>query len=209
MKAKYPHVYDPFEIRGVWFKNRLQQTPPGCFFAGDERGFVTDLFVKYFRQYAKGGVAVCEVGNCSIDITESSDEPGQLRLDPVWNYRENREAEPPYLRPLPHILMAVDEYAYFMLSDSLRSEFESSVSYITARGRETGIHLMLRTGHPREEIITGRIKSCFPARIVTGLASSFESRLVLGIDGGEKLPPGSMLAKLGPGYGTLTELKSG
>ncbi len=132
---------------------------------------------------------------------------GQLRRDPVWNYRENREAEPPYLRPLPHILMAVDEYAYFMLSDSLRSEFESSVSYITARGRETGIHLMLRTGHPREEIITGRIKSCFPARIVTGLASSFESRLVLGIDGGENLPPGSMLAKLGPGYGALTELK--
>ena len=81
MKSRYPHVYDPFEIRGVWFKNRLQQAPPGCFFAGDERGFVTDLFVKYFRQYAKGGVAVCEVGNCTIDITESSDEPGQLRLD--------------------------------------------------------------------------------------------------------------------------------
>ena len=132
---------------------------------------------------------------------------GQLRRDPVWNYRENREAEPPYLRPLPHILMAVDEYAYFMLSDNLRSEFESSVSYITDRGRETGIHLMLSTRHPREEIITGRIKSCFPVRIVTGLASSFESRLVLGIDGGEKLPPGSMLAKLGPGYGALTELK--
>ena len=80
MKNKYPHVYDPFEIRGVWFKNRLQQAPPGCFFAGDDRGFVTDLFVKYFRQYAKGGVAICEVGNCSIDITESSDEDRQLQL---------------------------------------------------------------------------------------------------------------------------------
>lgn len=134
---------------------------------------------------------------------------GQLRRDPVWNYRGSREAEPPYLRPLPHILMAVDEYAYFMLSDKLRSEFESSVSYIAARGRETGIHLMLSTSHPREEIVTGRIKSCFPARIVTGLESSFESRLVLGFDGGEKLPPGSMLAKLGPGYGALTELKPG
>ncbi len=134
---------------------------------------------------------------------------GQLRRDPVWNYRGSREAEPPYLRPLPHILMAVDEYAYFMLSDKLRSEFESSVSYIAARGRETGIHLMLSTRHPREEIITGRIKTCFPARIVTGLESSFESRLVLGFDGGEKLPPGSMLAKLGPGYGALTELKPG
>ena len=81
MSAKYPHVYEPFEIRGVLFKNRLQQAPPGCFFAGDERGFVTQRFVDTFRQYARGGVAICEVGNCSIDITESSDEPGQLRLD--------------------------------------------------------------------------------------------------------------------------------
>ena len=80
MASKYPHVFEPFEIRGVLFKNHLEQAPPGCFFAGDERGFVTDQFVEYFRQYARGGVAVCNVGNCSIDITESSDEAGQLQL---------------------------------------------------------------------------------------------------------------------------------
>ncbi len=66
---------------------------------------------------------------------------GQLRRDPVWNYRGSREAEPPYLRPLPHILMAVDEYAYFMFSDKLRSEFESSMSYIAARGGIPGFIL--------------------------------------------------------------------
>ena len=80
MACKYPHVFDPFEIRGVLFKNHLEQAPPGCFFAGDDRGFVTDDFVSYFRQYARGGVAVCNVGNCSIDITESSDEARQLQL---------------------------------------------------------------------------------------------------------------------------------
>ena len=80
MACKYPHVFEPFEIRGVLFKNRLEQAPPGCFFSGDDRGFVTDDFVAYFRQYARGGVAVCHVGNCSIDITESSDEARQLQL---------------------------------------------------------------------------------------------------------------------------------
>ncbi len=80
MACRYPHVFEPFEIRGVLFKNRLEQAPPGCFFSGDERGFVTDDFVSYFRQYARGGVAVCHVGNCSIDITESSDEARQLQL---------------------------------------------------------------------------------------------------------------------------------
>ena len=84
MASKYPHVFNPFEIRGVLYKNHLEQAPPGCFFAGDERGFVTDDFVEYFRQYARGGVAVCNVGNCSIDITESCDEAGQLILsDPA------------------------------------------------------------------------------------------------------------------------------
>ena len=80
MACKYPHVFDPFEIRGVLYKNHLEQAPPGCFFAGDEHGFVTDDFVARFRQYARGGVAVCNVGNCTIDITESCDEAGQLQL---------------------------------------------------------------------------------------------------------------------------------
>ena len=84
MACKYPHVFDPFEIRGVLYKNHLEQAPPGCFFAGDEHGFVTDDFVARFRQYARGGVAVCNVGNCTIDITESCDEAGQLQLsDPA------------------------------------------------------------------------------------------------------------------------------
>ena len=80
MTRKYPHVYSPFEIRGVLFKNRLIQAPPGCFFAADDRGFVTEKFVNTFRQYARGGVAVCNVGNCTIDITESCDEARQLQL---------------------------------------------------------------------------------------------------------------------------------
>ena len=80
MSTKYPHVYQPFIIRGVLFKNRLAQAPPGCFFAADENGYVTDEFVNYYRQYARGGVAINTVGNCTIDVTESSDEDGQLQL---------------------------------------------------------------------------------------------------------------------------------
>ena len=80
MHSKYPHVFSPYIIRGVLFKNRLEQAPPGAFFSGDDKGFVTDDFVSYFRQYARGGVAICSVGNCTIDVTESCDEPRQLQL---------------------------------------------------------------------------------------------------------------------------------
>ncbi len=84
MSSKYSHVFSPIVIRGVLFKNRLEQAPPGCFFSADDNGFVTDDFVSYFRQYARGGVAICSVGNATIDITESCDEPRQLQLsDPA------------------------------------------------------------------------------------------------------------------------------
>ncbi|MBO4331500.1 MAG: FAD-dependent oxidoreductase [Oscillospiraceae bacterium] len=79
-KSRYPHAFAPLEIRGVSFRNRIWQAPPGCFFAGDERGFVTEKFVSHFRQYARGGAACCTVGNCTIDINESCDEAGQLQL---------------------------------------------------------------------------------------------------------------------------------
>lgn len=84
MASKYPHVFSPIEIRGVLFKNRIELAPPGCLGGADERGFATDRFVKSFRQFARSGVAIVSVGNCTIDITESSDEGGQLELkDPA------------------------------------------------------------------------------------------------------------------------------
>ena len=79
-RTKYPHVFRPFTIRGVLFKNRVVQAPPGCFYSGDDNGYPTDDFVSYYRQYARGGVAICTVGNCTIDISESSDEPRQLQI---------------------------------------------------------------------------------------------------------------------------------
>lgn len=84
MGSKYTHVFNPIEIRGVLFKNRIELAPPGCLGGADERGFVTDRFVNTFRQFARAGVAIVSVGNCTIDISESSDEGGQLELkDPA------------------------------------------------------------------------------------------------------------------------------
>ncbi|MDR1217880.1 MAG: NADH:flavin oxidoreductase, partial [Oscillospiraceae bacterium] len=80
MGSKFKHVFEPIEIRGVYYKNRLEFAPPGCGGGGDERGFVTPRFVEYFRPFAKGGAAVINVGNVSIDITECNDE-GPTQLD--------------------------------------------------------------------------------------------------------------------------------
>ena len=80
MSSKYKHIYEPFEIRGVYYKNRLAFAPPGCGFGDDPRGFVSQRFNDYFRTFAKGGAAVLNVGNVSIDVTECNDE-GPYQLD--------------------------------------------------------------------------------------------------------------------------------
>ena len=80
MSTKFKHVFEPIEVRGVYYKNRLEYAPPGCGFGDDDRGFVSPRFVEYFRPIARGGTAIISVGNVSIDTTECNDE-GPYQLD--------------------------------------------------------------------------------------------------------------------------------
>ncbi len=80
MPSKYTHVFSPIKIRGVDFKNRIILAPPSPNLASRD-GLVTPEFVDWFRMFARGGAAIMYVGNSSIDITESKDEPFQLELN--------------------------------------------------------------------------------------------------------------------------------
>ena len=85
MSTQYKHLYEPIEIRGVYYKNRIGLAPPGCGGGGDERGFVTPRFLDYFRPFAKGGAAIVTVGNVSIDLSECNDEGGGGQLDMLYD----------------------------------------------------------------------------------------------------------------------------
>ena len=85
MSTKFKHLYEPIEIRGVYYKNRFQLAPPGCGGGGDERGFVTPRFIEYFKPFAKGGAAIVTVGNVSIDLSECNDEGSGGQLDMLYD----------------------------------------------------------------------------------------------------------------------------
>ena len=80
MPSNYKHVFEPIRVRGVDFKNRITLAPPSPNLASED-GLVTKDFVNWFRMFARGGVTTLHVGNCSIDITECSDEAYQLDLN--------------------------------------------------------------------------------------------------------------------------------
>ncbi|MGI6217188.1 MAG: FAD-dependent oxidoreductase [Coriobacteriales bacterium] len=79
MSSKYKHVFEPIEIRGIDFKNRIVLAPPSANHTNTDH-MITHEFVDWFRQFARGGVTTLYSGNASIDINECKDEETQLDL---------------------------------------------------------------------------------------------------------------------------------
>src|SRR6266699_1690512 len=88
-------------------------------------------------------------------------------------------------RPLPHIVIIIDELADLMMLDS--GNVEESVTRLAQMARAVGIHLVLATQRPSVDVITGLIKANFPARISFRVATKVDSRTILDANGAEAL----------------------
>jgi S-DNA-T family DNA segregation ATPase FtsK/SpoIIIE len=88
-------------------------------------------------------------------------------------------------RPLPHIVIIIDELADLMMLD--QGNVEESVTRLAQMARAVGIHLILATQRPSVDVITGLIKANFPARISFRVATKVDSRTILDANGAEAL----------------------
>ena len=137
------------------------------------------------------------------NIDQFNKKVTELRQQPM-NLFEQSEAEDDDLRPLPYILILIDELADLMMLE--RANVEECITRLAQMARAVGMHLVLATQRPSVDVITGIIKANFPSRISFRVATRVDSRTVLDTMGAEHLLGKGDMLFLPPGSSRLTRV---
>jgi len=107
-------------------------------------------------------------------------------------------------KPLPYIILIIDELADLMMVSS--REVEEYITRLAQMARAAGIHLILATQRPSVDVLTGIIKANFPTRISFQVSSKVDSRTILDTNGAEHLLGEGDMLFMPPGVGKLTRI---
>lgn len=127
---------------------------------------------------------------------------GDPIIDPLYDATKSLEVRPNTLKPLPQIVIVVDEFADMMMI--VGKKVEELIARLAQKARAAGIHLILATQRPSVDVITGLIKANIPTRIAFNVSTRVDSRTILDQGGAEQLlgqgdmlylPPGQAIPK--------------
>ena len=107
------------------------------------------------------------------NIAEYNEKFTSRQLNPMHGHRY-----------LPYIVVVIDEFADLIMT---AKEVEMPVTRLAQKARAVGIHLIIATQRPSVDVITGKIKANFPARIAFRVMQMIDSRTILDRPGADQL----------------------
>jgi S-DNA-T family DNA segregation ATPase FtsK/SpoIIIE len=114
------------------------------------------------------------------------------------------EEEKANLKPLPYIVIIIDELAELMMVSA--QDVDYAIARLAQLARAVGIHLVLATQRPSIDVITGTIKNNFSSRIAFRVPSKIDSRVILDTSGADKLLGMGDMLFMPPNYPRLLRL---
>ncbi len=136
------------------------------------------------------------------NIDQYNRKMSQMQQVPRGLFDEPEEDDD--LKPLPYVLILIDELADLMMLE--RANVEECITRLAQMARAVGMHLVLATQRPSVDVITGLIKANFPSRISFRVATRVDSRTVLDTMGAEHLLGRGDMLFLPPGSSRLTRV---
>lgn len=97
---------------------------------------------------------------------------------------EEYESEHDGVRPFHYLVAIFEEIAALMQEDKKAAE---KLSKITSTARSAGVHCILCTQYPKDNVLSSSITTNCPVKICFSLDKAEQSRVVLGDNGAEKL----------------------
>ncbi|MGN0437727.1 MAG: DNA translocase FtsK 4TM domain-containing protein [Lachnospiraceae bacterium] len=126
------------------------------------------------------------------EMTKRYQQFSELNVRNIQGYNEKVRAlekagdeSEVHLKPMPQIVIIVDELADLMMV--AKAEVEEAIVRLAQLARAAGIHLVIATQRPSVDVVTGLIKANVPSRIALSVSSGVDSRTIIDSVGAEKL----------------------
>ena len=205
--AKYPSelkfvLIDPKMVEFTRYSKLLKHYLAVMPDASDGQEEMDNAIVKQPKQAEEILQSLC------IEMDERNQLISQADVRNIKEY--NRKYRDSLLRPedghhfLPYIVVVIDEYADLTIpwgmgiKSKMSSNIMASIIRLAQKGRAAGIHVIIATQRPSDDVITGLIKANFPTRIAFRVSTRTDSITILDSPGAEHLiGKGDMLYSVG------------